>query len=168
MIRPSGVVDFQDFDAYIIAKNMRQDEIVQYLALTGAEEYDPIIAARGFVNMPGVKFTIVDRNREPVAIGGFSEVTAGVWQSWMAGTDAGWESSWRTITKASLWLREKLFESGARRVQTNALASRTRAIEWYERSLELVYEGTWEQFGHGDEDVVCYAMTRRRFYGIGI
>lgn len=166
MEKPTAVVGFEDWHAYKVCLEMRQDEIEQYLALTYADEYDHQVAARSFVNMPGMKFSLVDAEYSPYCIGGFHEVIPGVFQSWMAGTEEGWRKHWRTITKGSLWLQEKMFEHGARRVQTTALASRVQAIEWYERSLNLVYEGTWEQFGRNDEDVASYAMTRRRFYGI--
>lgn len=172
MKQPSEVVEFLDWHAYNVAIDMRQDEIEQYLALTGAAEYDFQVAARGFINMPGVKFSLVARSDEHAplvyCIGGFSEVITGVWQSWMAGTEEGWRIRWRTITKASLWLREQLFEQGlARRVQTTALASRTGAIEWYEKSLRLTHEGTWAEYGSNGEDVACYSMTRRDRDGLG-
>lgn len=171
MKQPAEVREFLDWHAYNVAIDMREDEIVQYLALTDATEYDFQVAARGFINMPGVKFSLVaveEGGPFVYCIGGFSEVKKGVWQSWMAGTDWGWQHRWRTITKASLWLREKLFEEGlARRVQTTALASRTQALEWYEKSLHLKPEGIWAEYGSNGEDVACYSMTRRDRDGLG-
>lgn len=174
MKQPFDVVEFLDWHAYNVAIDMRADEIEQYLALTGAPEYDFQVAARGFINMPGPKvslMTTVDAGLQAIiasdsppivyCIGGYSEVIPGVWQSWMAGTDWGWRNRWRSITKASLWLREELFKGGARRVQTTALASRVGAIEWYEKALHLKHEGTWAEYGVNGEDVACYSMTRR-------
>lgn len=168
MIRvPSSVIEFRDWHAYEVCMEMRPDEIVQYMALTGATHYDFEVCARGFINTPGVKFTLADTDdkgrHSPFCIGGFQEVMPGVWQSWMGGTDTGWQRHWREITKASLWLQQELFASGARRLQTNALASRTAATEWYEKALHLKYEGTWAEFGSNGEDVACYAITRRDY-----
>jgi hypothetical protein len=165
MQKPSNVVTFEDLHAYIICTQMRPDEITQLLAFTGADSYDHEMAARAFINKPGPKFTLVDEQGQPVIVGGYSPVIDGVWQSWMAGTEAGWCKHWRAITKASRWLMDALFEAGARRLQTNALQSRREAIMWYERGLHLKYEGTWKEFGCGGEDVACYAISRSAYYG---
>jgi hypothetical protein len=47
-----------------------------------------------------------------------------------------------------------------------ALKSRTKTLQWYERGCGMKYEGTFEEFGIHGEDAVCYAVTRRSFYGI--
>lgn len=165
MQKPSNVVTFEDLHAYIICSQMRADEITQMLAFTGESEYDHEVAARAFINKQGPKFTLVDNDRTPIIVGGYSPVIPGVWQSWMAGTDEGWKLHWRAITKSSRWLMDALFETGARRLQTNALASRKEALQWYEKGLHLQYEGCWKEFGAGGEDVACYGLTRSRYYG---
>ena len=79
-----------------LCRNMRQDEIDQYLALTGAEEYDPCVAAVGFLNQGGVRFAGADEDGKPYCAGGwFPTGVGGVWQSWMVGTQAGWDTRWR-------------------------------------------------------------------------
>jgi hypothetical protein len=161
--KPDNVVEFRDWHVYNICARMRQDEVEQYEALVG--KFNEEVAARGFINLPGVRFTLVDDNGIPIIVGGYYEIGTGVWQSWMAGSMEGWSSHWRSITKASRWLMERLFETGARRLQTIALADRTKTREWYERSLKLIHDGTWEGHGNAGETVVTYGLTRRQFYG---
>lgn len=157
---PSNVIPCRNAHLVYLCERMRPDEIEQYIALTHAKAYDPEVAAAGFIGTPGLKFTVLGKDLLPAASGGYSEIQPGVWQSWMVGSMEGWESEWRSMTKATRWLMDGLFEMGARRLQTNALASRVKAIEWYERALGLVHEGTWRQFGANGEDVACFARVR--------
>lgn len=156
---PSNVIECRDAHLYWLCERMRPDEIDQYVALTGAEGFDPMIAARGMCNSGGLRFTVLQRDGLPAAAGGYIEVEPGVWQSWMVGTPEGWAEQWRSITKAVRWLMAGLFESGARRLETSALADRTEAREWYERGLGLQYEGTWRARAHDGRDVVCYSRV---------
>lgn len=160
MKAPSNIVPCSMWHLLHLCENMRADEIEQYLALTGAERYNPEIAANGMFNMGGHRFTLVG-DRLPVVAGGYCEVIPGVWNSWMVGTDEGWEKHWRSITRASRWMIDFMFnEVGARRIETMALSSRTEACYWYERSLGMVYEGTRSGFGMGGEDVAFYGRKR--------
>lgn len=157
---PSNVIECHDAHLYYLCDRMRADEIEQFLALAGLDRYDPQFAARNFAVKPGHKFTVLQRDGLPAASGGYEEVAPGVWQSWMVGTDAGWAEQWRSITKATRWLMEGLLDLGARRLQTNCLASRTRTIEWYQRGLGLEPEGIWRKFASNGADVACFARVR--------
>src|SRR5262249_33098205 len=119
---PSCVVPFRNVHALYLCERAREDEIEQYLAITGAKEWNSEVAAAGFIGMPGMRFTLLGADNMPACAGGYHEVSPGVWQSWMVGSCDGWEHSWRSITKASRWLMDGLFEMGARRLQTNCLA----------------------------------------------
>lgn len=155
---PSNVIECRNGHLVYLTQHMRQDEIDQYLALTGADTYDPEVAARGFMNTPSaVKFTVVGRDGLPAVSGGFEEVIPGVWQSWMVGTDLGWEQNWRSITKATRWLMDGLLAQGARRLQTTAITSRTGAIDWYLNGLGMHQEGLWKNYGRNGEDVAQFA-----------
>lgn len=155
---PKRLIACRNGHIVYLCDRMRRDEVVQYEALTGFP-YDPEVAAQGFINLPGIKFTVVGPDGYPAASGGYHEIIPAVWQSWMVGSEEGWKTSWRAITKASRWVIEGLFAGGARRLQTTALASRTCAIEWYTRSLGLKYEGTHKCFGAHGEDVVAFARV---------
>ncbi len=160
---PSHLVEFHDWHAYRICHQMRDDEIVQFEAFVGA--FDPEVAARGFINTPGLRFTLLDNNGEPVMAGGVFETGSGKWQTWMMATKTGWSTHWRSITKACVWMIDELFSQGARRIQTIALADRIEAIRWYEHGCGLLYEGTHKEYGNGGEDAVTYAISRSHYYG---
>jgi hypothetical protein len=145
-------------DLLHICRAMREDEQEQFCLLSGHEIYDHRVAALHFANTPGIAFVLLDDGR-PFCAGGYTEVAAGVWQSWMVGTDAGWEQHWRAITRHSRQVMDSLFEHGAHRLQTNALADRALARRWYERGLGMQYEGTLRQFVQG-RDVVMYARLK--------
>ncbi len=50
-----------------------------------------------------------------------------------------------------------MFDHGARRLQTTALADRAMACKWYERGLKMQREGVSRGYGPHGEDVVTYA-----------
>jgi len=156
---PSNLIACSAWHLLYLCERMRPDEIEQYMAFYPAEKFDPEVAAIGFMNTPGMKFTLLGPDNLPACAGGYHEVLPGVWQSWMVGSCDGWKDGWRAITKASRWMMEGLFEMGARRLQTNALASRTKALEWYERGLKLKREGTWFKYGLQGQDVALYSRT---------
>ena len=92
----------------------------------------------------------------PAAAGGYHMTFEGVWQSWMVGTEDGWKNHWRSITKGCRWLADALFDQGARRLQTSALASRTEAIRWYIKGLKMKPCGVWEGYGRHGEAVAHF------------
>lgn len=157
---PSNLVACRNAHLQYLCERMRPDEVEQYLALTQHKDFDPDLAARVMMNTPGMKFTLVGDDGLPACAGGYEEILPGIWQSWMVGSVEGWGKNWRSITKGSRWLMDGLFQMGARRLQTSALASRTQALEWYERSLGLEREGVMRAFGRNGEDVVLYSKVR--------
>lgn len=161
MKTPKNIVPCSMWHLLYLCEHMREDEIAQYMALTGADSYKPEIAANGMFNMGGPRFTLVDDDNLPVVAGGYAEVIPGVWNSWMVGTSEGWEKHWREITRASKWMIEFMFDKmGARRLETMALADRSAACFWYEKSLKMVPEGMRVGFGMNGEDVAFYGRVR--------
>lgn len=148
-------------DVAYLSRRMREDEIEQWLALTGFAEYDPDRAARSIIATMGeVNFCLVDADERAIVVGGYDEIRPKVWQTWMVGTKEGWERHWRSITKAARRTMDSLLDSGrAHRVQTYALASRTAAHEWYRRGLGMTYEGTHRRHFASGADAVCYAKV---------
>lgn len=160
---PAGLRQCTMLDLLRLCNSLRQEEIEQYLALSFAHEYDHEVVANGFYNRPGPKFTI-EVGGAPVCSGGYEEVAPGVWQSWMVGTDESWLKHGLSITRGSRWVMSRMFDSyGARRLQTNGLAERELACEWYERGLGLKAEGTWRAFGRNGEDVAAYSILREEW-----
>lgn len=145
-------------DILMLCSNARPDEIEQYEALIGPWDMDD--AANGFYNRAGIKFSLVNDDNISICAGGWDEIIPGVWQSWMVGTEQYWERYWRSITKYSLRTMQGLFDMGARRLQTNALASRTKACEWYMRGLKMHPEGVCKSFGLGGEDMATFVRLK--------
>jgi hypothetical protein len=158
---PSNLISCKPSHLLYLCDRMRADEREQHEAVVSGIPFDPDAAAVGMMKLlSGVSFTLVDDDSIPLVAGGWNEVFPGVWQSWMVGTEDAWKKHWRSITKGCRWLMDGLFrEAGARRLQTNALASRAQAIEWYERSLGLVHEGTMRGYGINGEDVAMFSRV---------
>ena len=136
----------------------RQDEIAQYEALVGP--WEPSEVAARYFQRPGVKFVLLGADRLPAACGGWCPVIPGVWQSWMIGTDHGWQDYGRVLSRHCRRIMDRLLDSGARRLELAVLASRADACRWYEKALHMRAEGVHVGYGMGGEDVVTYARVR--------
>lgn len=141
-----------------IAARMRSDERAQFAALSGMP-YTPDVCARALANTAGPHFALVDAAGYPVLLGGFEPQRPGVYEGWLAGTDEGWAQHWRAITLHCNRRLRALFLGGAHRVQLTALATRTGAIEWYERGLKMTCEGTRPGYCADGSDAVMYGRT---------
>lgn len=146
-------------DLMMLAERARPDEIAQYEALVG-RQWDRDEVAVGHYNRDGVKFLLTTPDGSPVCAGGWDLIGPDVWQSWMVGTMDDWRAHWRAITKGSRIVMKGLFDAGARRLQTNALASRVEACEWYTRALLMQREGTMRGYGVNGEDVAMFARLK--------
>jgi len=143
-----------------LCERMREDEVMQYLALTGRSEYDPHRAAAEFYGAGEIKWAVCDKDFRPICAGGYEPLTPGVYQSWMVGTQKGWDEDWQVIHRATRYGIQQLMDHGVRRLQTNGLSSRTAALAWYEK-LGMKFEGTMKHFGQKGEDVAMYAITQK-------
>jgi hypothetical protein len=166
---PSYVVPCSAWHLVYLVENMRADEIEQYMALSGADEYrqDVVISTMLGLMLAGPAFTVLAPDEQgrvlPISAGGYTQVIPGVWNSWMVGTQTGWEKFWRRITIGTRWVMDFMFEQmGARRLQTNALVSRDAACWWYQKSLKMAPEGVWVAFGKNGEDVACFARVAKQ------
>lgn len=161
---PSNVVPCKVAHLAYLAERMREDERAQFLAVTGLDQFDAEVAAHWLVDTAnrsqGFAFCVLQDDNFPAAAGGFQPVAAGVWQAWMVGTAEGWSQQWRSLTKGTLWLMDRIFEAGAHRLQTSAITERTLAIEWFERSLRFKAEGTWRHYGLKGEDIAHFSRLR--------
>lgn len=143
-----------------VAHRMREDERAQWCATTGREVYDAELCARTLALTPGIHFVLVGVDGFPFAVGGLEQIRPRVWQTWAAAVEGSWDTHWRTITRECRRQFRALFASGeAQRIETVALASRTRAREWYERGLGQRCEGTLRRYFADGQDGVIYACT---------
>lgn len=147
-------------DLAYLARNMRQDEIAQDLAMTGAAEYDPQQAILKMAAVPGPKFVLL-ADGVPVVAGGFWQVRPGVWEGWQLGTMAGWEKHWRAITRWTRKLNDRMLaEPYVHRLQLYGMAGRDKTFEWYERSLGYRREATLSRYCANGADAVLFARTK--------
>lgn len=157
--KPDGVITVTMDVLMYLCRNARQDEIEQYEALMGP--WDPSEAAAWMWDQGAIRIAGATPEGEPVAAGGWRTIIPGVYQSWMVGTQKGWDHHWPLIHRTTRWLMTQLEDQGgARRFQTSALVTRTKACEWYER-LGMKREGTMEGYGYGGEAIALYGRVVR-------
>lgn len=149
-------------DILYIASRMREDEIEQFLAMTGLKEYDPDVMTKAVLgSMGNVSFVLLDNDAVPYCAGGFTQVLPMVWQTWMMGTPIGWEKNWRDITKYSRRMMDNLLKSGqANRIQCYSLRARTNAQLWYKRGLGMKFESHIEKLFADGQDGTCYVKIK--------
>ena len=153
-----GTPILEDF-AYL-ARNMRPDEIDQFVAMTGVGEYNPDIAARCLAAIPGYTWVLVGEDGLPFLVGGFQPIRPGVYEGWLAGTMAGWERHGFAITRICRRQMDALLRTEAHRVQIPALASRTAAHVWYERGLGMTREGRMPGYCADGRDAELFGKVR--------
>lgn len=161
---PSNIIPCRPAHLVYLAERMREDERAQFLAVTGLAEFSPDVAAAHLIDIAqrsqGFAFTVLQDDNLPAAAGGFHPAGEGIWQAWMVGTGGGWAQQWRSMTKATRWVMDRILEGGAHRLQTSALTSRVKAIEWFERSLGFKAEGVWRHYGIKGEDLAHFSRLR--------
>ncbi len=148
------------YDYLWIAERMREDEREQFCAFTGMMQYDANVAARAYVNTPGVAYALADGRGLAFAIGGFEPVRPGVYATWGIGTPEGWANYGWAITRECRRRFKAYFASDAHRIELTALASRTQAHDWYERGLGMRREGVHTHYAADGSDAITFAATR--------
>lgn len=150
-----------------LCRRMRVEERRQHMLVMGGnpdeEDYNPMIAARGMLQLGGVAFWYVNDEKRPVAAGGYVDdpTMPGVWQSWMVGTEEGWGKYWQDLTKGSRWLISQLLTGGARRLETTVLAGRDEAMKWHTDFLGMRVEGTRRRYFPDGSDMILCSITDR-------
>lgn len=144
-------------DLVLLCNTCREDEREQYSSLFGGP-YDAEACAFDLYNRSrqGVSLTLYGDDGEPMMAGGWVEYEPGIWTSWMVATQAAWDTNWRSITKLSRKVMDQLFRDGARRLQINALATRTKTLQWYERGLKMQREGTLRGWCRDGRDLAMF------------
>jgi len=149
-------------DIFYVASNMRQDEIDQFLSITGYGKYDPNDFTASVLDCIGeIKFGLYDNDGTPYCVGGLIQVRAKVWQTWMAGTQEGWDKNWRSITKLSKRAIDDLLKSRlCNRVQCYSLHNRHKAQEWYRRGLGMDFESINHKFFADGQNAACHVKIK--------
>lgn len=148
-----------------IARNMRHDEIEEFLAMTGQPSYIPDVAARVFANLRGGAISLVGRDGLPFAVAGFVPIRPGVMQAWAAATMEGWTHHWRTMTKETTRRMDRLMSTGTHRIEVTVLSSRIRAHHWYTNGLGMRREGLHTAYCADGQDAITFARTTEAAHG---
>lgn len=143
-----------------VAAKMRPDEIEQWLALTGAGQYDADVMVRGIVGAGGASWALVDNTGRPFIVGGFQVERHGVASVWLVGTADGWAKHWRMITKICRRSIAALLND-FHRVEVTSLASRVHAHAWYRR-VGLTHEEPLKAWFANGADAVTFAALRNK------
>lgn len=154
-IRPIslGAIDF-------VARHICPDEAECYREMTG-HDFDAGAVAALLYAAGGRAWTFYETvDRCPVAVGGYTCVRPGVWQSWFMGTPLAWQKGSK-ITERVAEVVQNMFVFGptVQRLETVTLATRTRARAWYEQ-IGLHYESTACKASASGQDLVTYAALR--------
>ena len=147
-------------DVWQMCRDLRPDEIQQYMALSMDDRWDFEQAARRFDRMTGPKICLFDADGAPIIVAGWEPLTPGCYDGWMLGTEEGWKKHALSIHRATRWGMDYLFASGARRLQIVTLAERHEACAWYTHGLKMTEECTQAQFGRHAEDVTTFVKLR--------
>ncbi len=142
-----------------VARNLADGESVLYEEMTGFEFAPSGVAAALYLS-GGRLWQFWDAvERIPVAVGGYTCVRRGVWQSVFMSTPDAWASG-KGITKRVAECVQAMFEDPSiQRLETATLATRTSARAWYER-IGLHYESTACKASASGQDLVTYVALR--------
>lgn len=156
---PSNLVPARPWHFMHLAEHMRPDEQANWLAITGLEAYDPDVAVKAMLATEGMAFAVLREDGTPAVAGGFTNLRGNAWDGWMVGSLDGWETHWRSITKAVRWLIREMLAQGATRLAVTTICERLEAREWYERALGMRCEGILRGAGAHGENMAVYAKV---------
>ncbi|WP_164241931.1 hypothetical protein [Stenotrophomonas maltophilia] len=147
-------------DLAYVARNMRPDEVAQDMAFNGTKVHDVESAILRMVNVAGPK-VVMFADGLPILCGGFYCIRPGVWEGWQAGTMAGWDRYWRSITKVTRKINDRMLaDPDVHRIQLCAMAGREKTFEWYERGLGYRREATLHRYCASGADAVMFARVK--------
>lgn len=158
---PANLVQARPWHFLHLAERLRPDEQRHVLAMSGADRYDPDVAAAAAISSEGMRFAMLDDAGVPIVAGGFVPLRGDCWEAWMMGSIDGWEAKYRCIARAVRWSMDQMFANGATRLQITTLADRFDALDWYERALGMRCDGKLCSAGAHGEDLVIYSRVKR-------
>lgn len=152
-------------DLITVTCGLEAIEKEQMQALSG-NAFDLDRTVQCAMNFPGPKWAIVDAadTATAVAVGGLMPVRPGVMHSWFMARPEAWVKG-NNITELVASVVADALKSGVHRVETLCLASRERALRWYEK-VGLTHEATLKNYGVKGEDCVLYVALRPPTTGV--
>jgi hypothetical protein len=149
------------YEILYVCEKVPQDTQEQCSALDG-EIFVPARVAAALTLAPGPKFLIAD-GAEPLAVGGFIPVREGVYRDWMAHQPLAFApANWKAVTRCCRQAMDQVLEGPAHRLECVALATRTKAMDWY-RLLGYVPEGIQTAAGCQGQDLALFSRVRKQY-----
>ncbi len=145
-------------DYAYVAAHLRADDQSEWVSLTGAA-FDADGFARAMLSIQGTAYVLLDSQGLPILLGGHEPIKPGVFQGWLAGTDAGWEQHGRSISRWCRKLQDAQLAQ-CRRVQIIARADRTHAHVWYQKALGMTPEGIHRAWFADGSDAAVFSRTQ--------
>lgn len=161
---PSRLMQPRNWQLQYLADNMREDEKTAWCALTGATQYNADTAAEALITTTGIRFVLMG-DKWPVVAGGFEKERGNAWAGWMVGTDEGWRTDWRGITRAARWLMGQMFAQGATRLSITTTQARVGACDWYAKALGMQCDAVLRHAGANGETLVVYSRIQANSHG---
>ena len=141
-----------------ICRNLCDDQIQESIAQGWNESFDPEFVANHIHGFGGIKHVFRAKDGEPYCVAGYVPILPAVCESWMLATPK-WMDHVMEVTRTSRRvMKHILMTTQFKRLQTVALASRTRAHEWY-GTMGLKQEGVMRRMGRAGEDFIMFARV---------
>ena len=153
------VVEMTLADCTYVCTNMRKEDYLETSSLTFDKTRDAI--AKTIINQYGESYTVLNKNKEPVIVGGTYYDNPRVATIWLFATDKITMRDWWVATKFIEGLIERMLTNGmAHRIQALSIGWRFHAHKWLER-LGLKQEGRLKGFSEEDGfDVLIFGKVK--------
>lgn len=147
-------------DLMYVCCQIRQDEWLQIEKFTGSRDLDALV--NRCYAVPGEKWTFVDEAvsaDSALVVCGFAPIRHGVYASWFLASGFAWDHYGKQVTDMAAERLQYKLKSGAHRIETLCLASRTLAHVWYRR-IGLQLESTLKAYCVDGSDAVMYVALK--------
>ena len=145
-------------DCVYVCQNMREDDFRETSSLTSAKTKDDM--AKVILKQGGESYTIFNRNKEPVIIGGAYYSNPKVATIWLIATDKISLRDWWNTTFFIKGLMQLMLENGAaHRIQAQSIGWRKYAHKWLKK-IGLEKEGHLKGFAENGYDVLIFGKIK--------
>lgn len=147
-------------DIFAVCCDLRADEWDQ-IEKFGGRAHDIDATSVSCFQFPGPKWAYTNEAGRQLLVGGFIPHRTGVYASWFLATAYAWENHAYELTREAIDRKAFMFQSGAHRVETVCLSSRTAAHAWYKK-VGSVFESTLKSYCIDGSDAAMFVETRRK------
>ena len=152
------VVEMTLADCIYVCTNMRKEDYLETASLSFEKTRDEI--ARGVINQLGESYTVLNKNKEPVLIGGAYYDNPKVATMWLFATKNITKRDWWVGTQFIIGLIDRMFENGmAHRIQALSIGWRHVAHKWLQR-FGLSKEAHLKHIAEDGSDVLIFSKVK--------